>query len=146
MKTLIITIGLPRSGKSTWSRSLGYPIVNPDSIRLALHGRAYEKLAEPFVWAIAKVMIRALFLAGHSTVVLDATNATKGRRKEWVDSEWTTFYRLFNTPKEECINRAKLTDREYLIPIIEDMNEKWEAVDQRVEEIFDIEDKQKRSV
>lgn len=41
MKKLILTIGLPRSGKSTWAKQQGCPVVNPDSIRLALHGKAY---------------------------------------------------------------------------------------------------------
>src|SRR5690554_6874569 len=31
---LICTVGLPRSGKTTWARKQSYPIVNPDSIRL----------------------------------------------------------------------------------------------------------------
>ena len=35
---LIVMVGLPRSGKTTWARKQGYPIVNPDSIRLAFHG------------------------------------------------------------------------------------------------------------
>lgn len=122
-----MTVGLPRSGKSTWAKSLNYPIVNPDSIRLSLHGHNYIQLAEPFVWAIAKVMVRALFTAGHDIVVLDATNTNKLRRKEWVCSDWETKYKLFNTSKEDCIYRAH--DREYLIPVIENMAEKWEDID-----------------
>ena len=82
-KTLILTVGLPRSGKSTWARQQGHPIVNPDSIRLALHGRPFIAEAESFVWAIAKTMVRALFSAGHNTVIVDATNTTRKRRDEW---------------------------------------------------------------
>ena len=33
-KKLIMTIGLPRSGKSTWARTQACPIVNQDSIKL----------------------------------------------------------------------------------------------------------------
>jgi predicted kinase len=103
---LIVTVGLPRSGKSTWSIMQECPVVNPDSIRLALHGRRFEALAEPFVWAIAKVMVRALFLAGHIRVILDATNTTRKRRDEWRSEDWVTYFKVFTTPRTACLERA----------------------------------------
>ncbi len=121
---LFLTVGLPRSGKSTWAREQGCPIVNPDSIRLALHGSNYQALAEPFVWAIAKTMVRALFLAGHAKVVLDATNTTQARRHEW-RGDWRVQYQLFDVPADVCIERAKASGREDLIPVIERMAESF---------------------
>lgn len=126
---LVLTMGLPRSGKSTWARQQGVPIVNADAIRLALHGQAFIGLAEPFVWAIAKVMVRALFIAGHDRIILDATNVTKSRRNEWKSSSWTREYQVFNTSKEECLQRALDTDQDYLVPIIEKMATDWEPLD-----------------
>ena len=73
-KVLILTVGLPRSGKSTWARSQAYPIVCPDEIRTALHGHRFIPEAEPFVRAVAKVMVRALFGAGHQCVIFDGSN------------------------------------------------------------------------
>ena len=121
---LILTVGLPRSGKSTWARQQGLPIVNPDSIRLALHGKAFIKESEPMVWAIAKYMVMALFLAGHTKVIVDAANTTQKRRDEWKSDKWQIIYQVFPTSKEECISRAKSSNAEYLIPIIESMAEK----------------------
>ena len=40
-----------RSGKTTWARQQGVPIVNPDAIRPALHGQRFEPRAESVVWA-----------------------------------------------------------------------------------------------
>ena len=137
-KLLIMTVGLPRSGKSTWAKKQSCPIVNPDSIRLGLHGQAFVQLAEPFVWAIAKVMVRALFLAGHYTVILDATNTTKARRKDWVCDDWVTHYKLFSTSKDECSSRAYKGCLNYLIPIIEDMAEKWEDIDEEEENLIKV--------
>lgn len=75
------------------------------------------------VWSIAKYMAKALFLAGHDLVIIDATNATKHRRDYWkpfYDSEdWELIFKHFSTSKEECIMRAKKDNREDLIPIIE---------------------------
>lgn len=120
---LILTVGLPRSGKSTWARKSGCPVVNPDSIRLALHGHVFLKKAEPHVWAIAHTMVEALLLTGHDAVILDATNISPHRRAEWQSPLWTCKYVCFPTSKEECIRRALDPDdfRDDLVPIIERM-------------------------
>lgn len=125
MKELYMTIGLPRSGKSTWARQQGWPIVNPDSIRLALHGERFIAQAEPHVWAIAKTMVRALFLAGHDKVILDATGGTRVRRDEWNSIDWANWYVVFTADKEECIRRARVIDDEYIVPVIERMADQF---------------------
>jgi predicted kinase len=129
---LIAAVGLPRSGKTTWakgaSRRLGAPIVNPDAIRLAIHGLSFIADAEPFVWAVAKTMTRALFLAGHSVVVVDATNMSRRRRDEWKSSRWSLQFKVLDTDKAECVRRAEATDRADLIPVIERMDAEREPL------------------
>ena len=126
-KILIAMMGLPRSGKSTIAKSLGHPIVNPDSIRLALHGRAFIFESEGFVWAIAMLMVRYFFLMGHNTVVFDATNTTFERRDEINKiNEWDTFFYEVKTDKAECLNRASKGGREDLMPIIERMEKDYQ--------------------
>ena len=118
---LILMVGLPRSGKTTLARQLGFPIVSPDEIRLALHGQVYVSSAEPFVWAIAKTMVRALFGAGHGTVILDGCNNTVARRDEWKSSSWHS--RLLNvaTPVSDCRDRAIAAGRDDILPVIDRM-------------------------
>ena len=133
MKTLIMTVGLPQSGKSTWAAGKGSPIVNPDAIRLAIHGKPFIGLAEPFVWATAKAMVRSLFLAGHDAVILDATNVTRKRRDEWKSKQWRREFREFDTGRDECIARAKNTCStddhfEGLKAAIERMSEQFEPI------------------
>ena len=125
---LILTVGLPRSGKSTWAQEQKCPIVSPDSIRLALHGKPYIQEAEGFVWATAYLMAKALFLAGHTRVIIDATNNTIKRRKAWADKFKGTriILKEFKTSKEECILRARKDHREDLIPVIERMAQQQE--------------------
>jgi len=123
---LILTIGLPRSGKSTWAQQSGLPIVCPDAIRLAIHGMAFYPDAEAIVWATAHIMVRSLFIAGHSRVVLDATNITKRRRDEWKDHRWECLWKIFDTTVEECISRAIASNRKDLIPIITHMAQQRE--------------------
>ena len=127
MKRLILTVGLPRSGKSTWAKKQGLPIVNPDAIRLGLHGERFISEAEPFVWAIAKVMVNALFLAGHEEVILDATNITKARRDDW-KGPWKRLYQVIDTMEDVCISRAEREGDKEIIPIIRAMAKKYEPV------------------
>lgn len=128
MKKLLMTIGLPRSGKSTWAKEQGYPIVNRDSIRLALHGQAYIQDAEPMVTAIEKYMVESLFIAGHDVVILDATNLKEEYRDKWSSDKWEIVYKIFTTSKDECIRRAEAGGRDDLVPVIERMYEdyKWQ--------------------
>jgi predicted kinase len=128
-KTLILTVGLPRSGKSTYARSLGFPIVNPDSIRLALHGQRFKASAESDVWAIAKTMVKALFLAGHNTVVVDATSVTKKARDSWRSSDWLTEFHVLTTDKATCIKRARALQDDEIISVIERMAMSYEPPD-----------------
>lgn len=119
--TLLLTVGLPRSGKSTWARSTELPMVNPDSIRLALHGKAFDSAYEDEVWRLARLMVKSLFIAGHSYVILDATNLTEQRRREWDSELWDTGYVEFHTPVEVCTQRAITSNTPYLIPVINRM-------------------------
>jgi predicted kinase len=125
---LIMTVGLPRSGKTTWSRTQAYPIVNPDSIRLALHGQRFYGPAEPMVWATAKLMVDSLFRAGHKHVILDATAVQRKRRDEWQSKGWGTFFKHIDTPKEVCLARAAAEDDQEIIPVIERMDGQFEPL------------------
>lgn len=127
-RDLFLTVGLPRSGKSTWAKQKGWPIVNPDSIRLAIHGERYNQLAEPYVWAVAETMVRSLFLAGHDRVILDATNISEGRRKRWKTPDWITRFVPVTTDKLECIRRAVSTNDEYIVSVIERMARDYEPL------------------
>ena len=126
MKNLILTVGLPRSGKSTWALKQGHPIVNRDAIRLALHGQAFIGQAEDMVTAIETYMVKSLFEAGHDNVIVDATHLKQKYVKRWHYGNWEVKTKLFDTPKEVCIERAKNDGKEYLIPIIEKMAEETE--------------------
>ena len=131
-KILILMVGLPRSGKTTAANGLvegqGAVIVNSDLIRKAIHGEAFIPTAEPFVWAIARVMVQALFLAGHTVVILDATNNTKARRDAW-KGPWKRMYHTVDTSKKVCIQRAVTEGDEEIVPVIERMAEAFEPVE-----------------
>ena len=141
---VILLAGLPRSGKSTYSREQvekgsipSAAIVNPDSIRLAIHGRLHYPQADQFVWYVAKIMTKALFLAGHENVIVDATAITRWQRDSWRKEMLFSDLKDFsveivhiNTSKEECIRRAVDSNQKHMIPVIEKMAEDFEPFDE----------------
>jgi glyoxylase I family protein len=129
-KILLATVGLPRSGKTTWALSQAWPMVNPDSIRLAIHGERFIYQAEPFVWATARTMVRALFLAGHKVVILDATNTRRKLRDEWQSKDWVTFFKVIDTQAKICLERAASQGDGEIVPVIERMAAQYEPLDQ----------------
>jgi predicted kinase len=131
---LIITVGFPLSGKSTLVKKCietmpKVAVVCPDTIRLAMHGNQFIGLAEPFVWATAQIMARTLLMEGY-TVIIDATNTTKERRKMWkymareINKKLIIYH--IDTTAETCHERNKAISR--LSPsIIDRMSAQFEA-------------------
>jgi predicted kinase len=127
IKFLLMTVGLPRSGKSTWAREQNIPMVNPDAVRMGLYAQAYLPEAEDMVWTITRYMIRSLFIAGHDRVILDATSTTEELRRKWRSSRWVRQFVFFDQYPEQCIERATRSGREDLIPVIQKMSVEFEA-------------------
>lgn len=132
MRLCIAMMGLPRSGKSTIAKYLsgkyGAPIVNRDSIRLALHGQRFVPEAEPFVKAISDVMLRSLFITGHNIVIVDETNYSRSARDTLKSDGWdTVFYELKIDP-DVCKERAIITEKPDLIPVIDSMYSRYEPL------------------
>lgn len=132
-KTLLCMHGLPRSGKSTIARELSKdlraPIVNQDAIRLALHGHAYESVAEPMVKVLADYMIRALFGAGHDIVICDETHYSRAARDHRKRGPWRTVFYEVPTSIEVCRERAIATNQAYLLPVLDEMRARHQPLE-----------------
>ena len=140
MNKLIMMMGLPRSGKSTWAKAQGFPIVSPDAIRLALTGQRWWSPIEHQVHATARTMVRALFLAGNDTVILDdaRTSLTKESREKWRASDdvpWKRYVQIIDERKGLCTSRAITAGQLDVIDVIEEMWQYRESVDSFVEDI-----------
>lgn len=132
---LAITLGLPKSGKSTFCKYLlttnSWAIISPDMLRLALHGSPYIQSAESFVWATAELAVLSM-LQGGLWVIVDATNTTRKRRKQWLDiaRDFDITLEVFemDTPYEEC--RARNSASAIPVPeiVMQRMMEQYESV------------------
>lgn len=129
---LICMHGLPRSGKSTIAKQLAVrfkaPIVSRDALRLVMHGQRYAKEAEPMVKAVSRYMIEALFATGSEYVICDETNYSRAARNSLQSDKWDTWFYTVKTDVETCVQRAKDTNQEDLIPVIYDMHARHEPL------------------
>ena len=133
--TLVCTVGLPRSGKSTWAQRTKLPIVNPDGIRYALTGRRWYGPVEHEIWATARTMVRALFWGGNKVVILDSTNFHRRGRDSFIPSPdciWERQFVLFDTPADICKKRAEET-YPALCDVIDYFVKHWEPIDEQEE-------------
>ena len=125
-------VGLPRSGKSTWAKEQGYPVVSRDAIRLSLHGTPFLESAKDLVTFIEKHMVQSLFNSGHQVVIVDSCHVRNRDRIKWFT--WAmrngiqTYFKELKTPYNECIQRAIDTEQEYLVPVISRMNKNYEPL------------------
>lgn len=124
---LIVTVGLPKAGKTTWALSTGHPIVNLSAIRKSLYNQRFIIEMEPWIWNLSRLMVKSLFEAGHKTVILDGTAILEKQREPWRNLDYCkTHFKLFDADMNTCINRAKDQGDIEIIPIIESMGQDFE--------------------
>jgi predicted kinase len=109
---LLITRGLPASGKTTFARKLQPQVVrvNRDDLRVMLHGRRlFTQWAEGQVTHAQRAAVEAL-LRAHADVIVDDTNLRQKIVREWAELA-AKFHAQFevhdftDVPIEECIRR-----------------------------------------
>ncbi len=131
---LIVLVGLPRSGKSTWAMDHILPVVSPDAIRATLRASGTPVVPKEMIDHMATFMVRSLFLAGHKRVIVDDPNTTRKLRERWYpkadNPTWEVVFQHIYTGMDVCIGRA---ERDH-IPVIRQFEDEFEPleVDERV--------------
>lgn len=122
MNDIMIMVGLPGSGKSTFidntllKRRKNYQIVCRDDIRLSL-GQEYEARLEPVVTMVEKVTCRALMERGLN-IIIDETNTRIKYVQEHIDLANEYGYRKTIIALDTHINICK-ERREEIIEVID---------------------------
>ena len=112
MTRLLITRGLPASGKTTFARKLQPYVVrvNRDDLRRMLHGRRlYSQWAECQVTAVQRALVEVL-LRARAEVIVDDTNLRARTVREWAElaarlDATLEVHDFTDVPLEECLRR-----------------------------------------
>jgi predicted kinase len=82
---LVVLVGAPGSGKSTWARRNGRGAihVSQDGLIDAISPDGFEHVYRPIYAAAEDAMARAALHSGH-TVIVDRTNRTREHRQRWL--------------------------------------------------------------
>ena len=121
---LILTIGIPASGKSSyaWERYTNSPnveVVERDMIRERLTGTRQNFDHEMQVTRIAQ-QETAQALAAGKTVIISDTNLRKRFRREWetfAEHYGATYEEVwFDTPFDVCVERNAARPEGYVVP------------------------------
>lgn len=114
MKSLIMTKGLPASGKSTWAKeqvdTCGFKRINKDDLRSMLDNGKWSKTNEKTIIAIQTVMINELLESGCSVIVDDTNFAGHEDRLKSIAEANNAIFEVkdfSHIPLEICIERDK---------------------------------------
>jgi predicted kinase len=112
---IVIMVGLPGSGKSTYLQQLGVNAISSDAVRLLLADDATVQTIHPQVFATMRYLLRRRLAIGRPVSYVDATHLTPAER-----APYATIARkfgcdleavFFDVPVEVCQQRNRLRQR-----------------------------------
>lgn len=107
---LIVLVGPPGSGKTTWARRNGHGAVHvsQDDLIDAITPAGFDPVYCPIYREAEDAIARAALRAGH-TVIVDRTNRTRAHRERWLriarEAQFPAVAVVMSTPPELCRER-----------------------------------------
>jgi predicted kinase len=124
---VILAVGLPGSGKSSWFKRHNITPLSSDLLRSMLFDDPAEQRFQDLVFSNLRSMLKARLIARRPMNYVDATNLTPQERQNWIKLAKDFGYEVqavfFDVPLEVCIERHQRRDR--LVP--EDVMRKMAA-------------------
>jgi predicted kinase len=122
---LIITVGLPGSGKSTYLARLGVNAISADEIRRLIADNPHDQTMNARVFATVRYLVRQRIAAGRPVTYVDATHLTPWERKPYLQLARRHGCELealfFDVPVETCSARNQARDRSVPEAAIQEM-------------------------
>jgi predicted kinase len=112
---VVLAIGLPGSGKSSWFKRHNVVPLSSDMLRSVLFDDVREQRFQDLVFSNLRSMLKARLIAKRPMNYVDATNLTPLERQHWVklakDYNYEVHAVFFDVPLEVCIDRHQRRDR-----------------------------------
>ena len=113
--TVVLAIGLPGSGKSSWFKRNKITPLSSDLLRSLLFDDPTEQRFQDLVFSNLRSMLKARLIARRPLNYVDATNLTPQERQSWIklakDYGYEVQAVLFDVPLETCLERNRRRDR-----------------------------------
>jgi predicted kinase len=112
---VVLAIGLPGSGKTTWFRRRGVTPLSSDVLRNVLFDDVEEQRYQGLVFSTLRQLLRVRLIARMPWNYVDATNLSPRERRQWIHMARSFGYEVqavfFDVPLEVCLQRNRRRDR-----------------------------------
>lgn len=112
---VVLTIGLPGSGKTTWFKRRAVTPLSSDLLRTILFDDITEQRYQGLVFSTLRSLLRARLIAKMPWNYVDATNLSPHERRQWIKMAKSFGYEVqavfFDVPFEVCMERNRRRER-----------------------------------
>jgi predicted kinase len=112
---VVLAIGLPGSGKTTWFKRRSVTPLSSDLLRTLLFDDITDQRYQGLVFSTLRSLLRARLIAKMPWNYVDATNLSPHERRQWIKMAKSFGYEVqavfFDVPFEVCMERNRRRDR-----------------------------------
>ncbi len=128
---VVLTIGLPGSGKTTWFKRRAVQPLSSDMLRTILFDDITEQRYQGLVFSTLRSLLRARLIAKMPWNYVDATNLSPHERRQWIKMAKSFGYDVhavfFDVPFEVCMDRNRRRERVVTDDVMQKMAERLRA-------------------